>query len=237
MAGNHDVWTVLPHDPLEELTENLWRVEGSMSGMPVRRCMIVLRLRDGRLVIHNPIALEEAEMKRIEAWGTPSILVVPNGWHRIDARPFKARYPSLRVVCPEKARAKVEQVVPVDGTFDSFDPASDEVVFRHLPGVKHEEGVMEARSRDGLSLVFNDLIHNNPPFSGLQGLFFGLMTGKDPPRHHRAVGAMIIHQKKALRDELLRLADTPDLRRVLVAHGAPILSGAAEALRHVAAAL
>lgn len=237
MADTHRRWTVLPHDPLEKLTENLWRVEGSMGNMPVRRTMFVLRLRDGRLVIHNAVALAEPEMKEIEAWGTPAILVVPNGWHRIDAAPFKERYPALRVVCPEKASRKVAEVVPVDGVFDAFDPGSDEVAFRHLPGVKHEEGVMEARSADGLSLLFNDLIHNNHPRPGLQGFVFSVLTGRAPPRHHRALGLMLIRDRKALRQELLRLADTPDLRRVLVAHGPPILTGAAEALRHVAAGL
>lgn len=31
--------------------------------------MTLIRLEDGRLVIHNGIALEEEEMRRIEEWG------------------------------------------------------------------------------------------------------------------------------------------------------------------------
>jgi hypothetical protein len=237
MPAAHERWKVLPHDPIEHITENIWRVEGDLEGPPVRRTMFVVRLADGRLVIHNAMALGAAEMQAIEAWGTPSVLVVPNGWHRLDARVYKERYPALRVVCPAAARKKVEKVVPVDGTFEAFDPGSNEVAFRHLPGVKHEEGVMEVRSADGLSLLFNDLISNVPRRKGLTGFVYRLLAGSGQPRHHRMVAAFIVRDRSALRAELLRLAALPDLRRVLVAHGAPITERAAEALRGVAMAL
>lgn len=235
MAVASPEWIVLPHGPIESLAENLCRVEGDLPNVPVRRSMFVVRLRDGRLVIHNGMALAEPEMKQIEAWGAPSILIVPNGWHRVDARAYKARYPGIQVVCPSAARKSVEKAVPVDGVFGAFDPKSDEIVLRDLPGVKPEEGVVEVRSADGVTLFFNDLIHNNPPGTG--GFLYGLFAGDGPPRHHRGVVVMIVRDRAALRAELVRLSETPDLRRILVAHGAPILSGAREALRQVAAGL
>jgi hypothetical protein len=237
MPAAHERWRVLPHDPIEHLADNLWRVEGDLEGPPVRRTMFVARLRDGRLVIHNAMALAEPDMQAIEAWGTPSVLVVPNSWHRLDARVFKERYPGLQVVCPEAARRKVEEVVPVDGAFGAFDLGTDEVALRHLPGVKHEEGVMEVRSSDGLSLLFNDLISNNPRQKGLTGLAYQVMAGAGRLRHHRLVALLIVRDRQALRDELMRLAALPDLRRVLVAHGAPVTEGAGEALQGVAAGL
>lgn len=237
MAAANDTWKVLPHDPIDRLTENLWRVEGDIEGPPIRRTMYVARMSDGRLVIHSAIALRDEEREALEAWGTPSVLVVPNGWHRLDAPAYKKRYPGLRVVCPEAGRKKVEQVVPVDGTYGSFDLGSDEVVLRPLPGVKPEEGVMEVRSRDGLALVFNDLLCNNARPKGVSGLVYDLLAGTGRLRHHRMVTRLIVRDRAALREELLRLASLPDLRRVLVSHGAPVVESAGEALRGVAVGL
>ncbi len=68
------------------------------------------------------MALDEASMARLAAWGPPKILLVPNDFHRLDARIVKDRFPDLRVLCPAAARKKVEQVVAVDGTYADFPP-------------------------------------------------------------------------------------------------------------------
>ena len=35
------------------------------------------------------------------------LLVVPGGFHRLDAKIYKARYPQVKVLCPAGARQKV----------------------------------------------------------------------------------------------------------------------------------
>ncbi len=104
-------WNVLPHGPIEVLAENLRWVQGSLPGMSLKRVMTVARMADGRLVIHNAIALEDGAMKEIEAFGTPAFLIVPNGGHRLDAPAYKKRYPALSVFAPKGARKKVEEVI------------------------------------------------------------------------------------------------------------------------------
>jgi hypothetical protein len=111
MAKPFDQWTVCLHGPVEKVAENLWRVAGPFPGAPFSRKMTVARLSDGRLVIHNAIALDDDEMKQLEAWGTPTFLIVPSGAHRMDAKIFKDRYPSMRVIAPPGGRKKVEEVV------------------------------------------------------------------------------------------------------------------------------
>ena len=76
-------WTVLEHRPIEKVANNLWRVSGLMGS--VQRQMTLARMRDGRVVVNNAIALDAASMAELEAWGEPSVLVVPNGFHRQDA--------------------------------------------------------------------------------------------------------------------------------------------------------
>jgi len=44
-------WKVLPHKPIEKLAENLWRVEGDLEGMPLKRVMAIAKRADGSLEV------------------------------------------------------------------------------------------------------------------------------------------------------------------------------------------
>ena len=104
-------WKVLAHEPLVKLADNLLWVRGALPGMSLKRTMLVVRLSDGQLLIHNAIALDEASMAELERFGKPAYLIVPNGGHRLDAPAYKRRYPELRVFTPKGSRARVEQVI------------------------------------------------------------------------------------------------------------------------------
>jgi hypothetical protein len=237
VAAAHTSWTVLRHGPIVELAENLWRVEGAIPGFAlVDRAMTVVRLGDGRLVIHNAIALDAPSMGRLEAWGRPAVMIVPNGWHRLDARAYRDRYPDLRVACPSGARKRVSEVVDVDCGYEDLALGDDAVTVRYLDGVAPAEGVLEIRSDDGVTVVFNDLINSLPKLRGLFGAFYGLIAGTGRPGHHRMVSRWLVRDRRAFRRELEALADRGP-RRVLVSHGAVIDAHAAEVLRAVAARL
>ena len=94
MPKTNTEWKVLRHGPIERLANNLWWVQGTLPGMSLKRAMVIAKMSDSRLVIHNGIALEKAAMHEIERWGQPAFLIVPNGGHRLDAAGYKARYPS-----------------------------------------------------------------------------------------------------------------------------------------------
>jgi hypothetical protein len=218
MPKAHSDWRVLAHLPIEELSENLWRVQGSLPGMGLKRVMTIAKRADGGLVIHNGIALDDEAMARIEAWGTPSFLIVPNAYHRLDAPAFKKRYPEVKVLCPRGATKKVGDVVTVDGTYDDF-PADAAVRFERLDGVADSEGAMVVESSDGTTLVFNDLLFNMPHAKGMMGFVFRHITqSTGGPRFSRLVRLFIIKDKAALRTNLERLADLPNLVRIIVSH-------------------
>lgn len=230
MPKAFDTWTVFPHRPLEKLADNLWRVEGDIPQGGGTRVMTLARLGDGRLLVHNAIALEESLMQEIEAFGKPAVLVVPNGFHRLDAKVYKARYPEAKVYCPEGARKKVEQVVPVDGSYDDA-PHDDQVSLTHLEGTKKGEGVLLVRSKEGATVTLNDALCNLPTTGGFMGFLFG-PTGH--PSVARIARWLVMKDKQSFKDHLTRLADTPDLTRLIVSHGKMVSNGAAEALRAAA---
>ena len=237
MAKAELVWKVLPHRPLEKLSENLWRVEGDLEGMPLKRVMIVARRADGALIIHNCIALGEDEMAKLQALGPIGYLVVPSGFHRLDIGRFKARYPQAKVLCPRGSREKVAQVVTVDGTYEDF-PPDDAVTLTTLEGMAEREGVMLVRSPDGATAVFNDVLFNMPHVSGVHGFVLKHLTKSSGGlRVSRISSLFIIKDKQALKAHLLRLAETPQLCRIVVAHHETHSGDAAAALRGVAATL
>src|SRR5690606_40207152 len=85
-------WKVGEHGPIEKLEPNLWRVEGEVAGTSLRRVMVLAKMADGGVVVHNGIALEEYLMREIDDWGEVRYVVVPNAYHRLDCARFKRRY-------------------------------------------------------------------------------------------------------------------------------------------------
>ena len=218
MSNTNGEWKVLAHGPIERLAENLWWVQGALPGMSLKRTMAVARMHDGRLVIHNGIAMQEPAMREVEAFGTPAFLIVPNGAHRLDAPAYKRRYPNLTVLAPKGARAKVAEKVQVDGTYEDL-PQDDSVRLEMLHGVGDSEGAMLIRSPDGTTVVLNDAVFNMDRKRDPLGFFFTTLLGSAPgPRISRLAKLVFIKDKAALRGDLERYAAIPDLVRLVVAH-------------------
>lgn len=237
MAKANVTWTVLPHDPIEKLSDRVWRVQGAIGRGPIRRVMTVVQRADGGLIVHNAMALEASAMAELDAWGKVALVVVPNGLHRLDAPLFHARYPTAEVACPAGSRGRVEEVVPVTRTYDEL--ADDGVVaFETLDGTKQREGAMVVREPSGATLVLNDAVFNMPHGSGPSGFVLRYLTASSGgPRVSRIAKLLMISDKRAFRAHLERLAAVPDLRRVIVSHHLVIDDDPAGALRTAAAAL
>jgi hypothetical protein len=221
-------WNVLEHGPIERITERLWRVEGAIPGMTLRRVMAVARRQNGGLVIHSAIALRPAELAELEAWGRPEVLLVPGAYHRLDAPAYVERYPDLRVYAPSACLRKVREVVRVDGSYEDF-PADDVVQVSSVPGTGGREGAMFVRSPEGVSVVLNDVVMNMDRKRDLLGFLFTTLLGSAPgPRVSRLSKLALVTDKRALRAELERLAALPDLAHLIVSHE-KVAHGRAEA--------
>jgi len=233
----HAPWNVLPHGPIEKLEPNLWRVEGTLPRMALRRVMTLVRLEDGRLVVHSAIALDEGSMAEVEAWGRPAVLLVPNAFHRLDAPAWVARYPDIEVRCPPGGRSKIEEVVRVDADLRGFD-GGPTLTIDILDGVGGAEAVLEVRSPGGSSLVFNDALFNMPHGRGVAGFVFRYVMGSTGgPRVTRLFRLLGVKDRARFRTHLERLADTPDLVRIIVSHHEVIDVDPRRVLLQVAASL
>jgi hypothetical protein len=218
MAKVETSWKVLEHGPLQQLAENLWRVEGAIPGMSLRRTMTVVRRADGSLLLHSPIALDEAGQRELEALGPIAVLVVPNHGHRLDAPAYKARYPEAAVFCPRGGREKIAEVVAVDATYDDYTDDGT-VRFETLDGVAAGEGALIVRSQDGVTVVLNDAVMNMDRKKDVLGFLFTTVLGSAPgPRVSRLARLLYVKDQPALRRHLERLANLPNLQRLIVSH-------------------
>jgi hypothetical protein len=172
-------------------------------------------------------------MQKLEAFGVPRYLIVPGDLHRMDARPWKDRYPQLRVIAPAAARAKVEEVVHVDATAVSFgDP---KVTYMTVPGTGEREAALLVDGGGGTTLVLNDLIFDLADRPGLRGWLFKAigMTGTEahiptPIRLRKVV------DKGALSVALEHWAHLPQLERVIISHGRILVEDPAGVLDRIA---
>lgn len=231
-------WTVLPHGKLSRVDDDLLTVTGEMK-MPIGdfpRRMTVARLADGRLIIFSAIALDEDEMRALEEFGTPAFLIVPNERHRMDIKIWKDRYPLIQVIAPEGARAKVEELIPVDATTVHFEDPHYRLIT--VPGTAESEFALEVKTPSGSTLIINELIWNVdglPGFGGWVGKALGL-TGPEPkiPAVTRFAS---IKDKDALRGQLKTWARMEGLKRILVSHGSMITQDPSGTLTRLADSL
>jgi len=239
LAKPHSEWTVLPHGKLKRLEHNLLSVTGTMNMPPmgaVTRRMTIVRLGDGRLIIYSAISLDEVEMNALESYGTPAFLIVPGDIHRMDAKPWKDRYPALKVIAPAGARDKIEDVLHVDATGVDFgDPT---VHFMAMPGTGDTEAVLVVETASGTTVILNDLIFdlaNRPGFSGWLFKMIG-MTG-DVPHIPLPVRLKEVKDKQAVSAQLDRWALMPNLQRVIISHGDIIAEAPGDVLKRISTEL
>jgi hypothetical protein len=213
-------WIVTHHDPIEELEENLWTVNGDVPGFPVgcgmQRRMCIIKLGDGRLAFYNAIPLDEDALARVRAWGTPAILIAPIYFHTMDAPAFAEKLGLQTFI----ARSGVELLKPAIPGVLPLEELPKELEFSILAGTKFGEPAFIIRSGLRVSLLLCDAWQNSRPGFGMGGLMFKLMgfTGSGPrtPPFYKWRAAA---DKGAIKRDLLKLAEMPGLVRLVPSHG------------------
>jgi hypothetical protein len=222
---------ILPHGEFEELAPGLWSLTGSLP-IPLRRNMIVYRLADGSLLLHSVIALDEAGMTKLESLGRPGVMIVPASGHRMDANFYKRRYPKLKVISPAASRSKIDPIIKTDATCEETLPAFG-IGLHPMLGFRQGEIAYELPIQGGRALVLCDALANADHPAGLggkvmQAVLGGVKTRLGVPR---IVRVMMVSEKEAARGAIKRLADIKNVEVISVAHGRPVRSNCAEALR------
>jgi Domain of unknown function (DUF4336) len=223
-------WRVAKHGPLTEVASGLWTVDAELDLLPIGRRMTVMRVADGGLAVHSAVACDDATMAAIDALGPVRYLIVPSGYHRLDAPRFAARYPEAKVVAMPASHGRVGERVKVAGDYALL-PVGGPLSFEPLVGLP-AEAVFIHRGDDGReTLVFNDGLMNLPnKLPGFKGWVVKAIGSTGGPKVTRTAQLGLVKDRAAYADHLRRLAARPQLARIVPGHGAVILDGAAAAL-------
>ncbi len=235
MAKARREWTVVGHEPIEKLEDNLWAVQGNVPGAPFPRRMCIVRRSDGTLLFFHAIPLEERALAEVAAWGRPADLVVGHHQHAIDADAFSRKL-GLRVYGPRAVAEKLRERVDVAGNLEDVRP-DEALSVGSVPGSRLAEAVLTVRSGGGarVSLLFADVIQNGEP-ERIPWVFraLGFAGG---PKVVFAYRRLFMADRAALKAALAGWARLPGLSRIVPCHGRVIGEGAAAALAAAAAAL
>lgn len=202
------------------------------SGVKLRARTSVIRLDDGRLVIHSPTPPTDAWLAQVAELGEVSWLVVPNCFHHLGTPPAAAAFPNAKVVAPRSAAAK-NPALRVDVEISAF--AHAELAVIPLEGIPFlDETLLYHRPTE--TLFGADVMLRADDDDHWSWRFAARVTGcyqrwRVPPDVKRKVA------DKAAASRSLRALEALPIKRIVVAHGQVIedapLAHLTEALRLV----
>jgi hypothetical protein len=194
--------------------------------------MTILRLTEGKLLIHNAIRLHDEDYADLEKIGEVAWIVAPNYLHSSEAHVYKRRYPGARLFLPKKKHEEWDGRSLVDGVLPDDWPAElrKEVDCHHLLGTRYiDESVFLHRA--SRTLLTADLVFNmqNEPV-GLERVMYGLN------RIYKRFGPSRFFKFVAIRDrvgfrESIEKILAWDFDRVIMSHGDVLDTGGREKLR------
>lgn len=223
---------------LTPLAPDLWEYNAPMTvlGMAIGHRLTVVRLADGSLWLHSPVAYSAELAAALAALGPVAHIVAPNCIHDTYLEGWFAAYPGARF---HGARG-FSQVRPdlkfTDSLGDTPPPAWADVIHQHLlRGMPRVNEVVFCH-RPSRTLIVTDLLFNLGP--DMPWLSRVLLRINDC---YCKVGASrllrsTIKDRAALKMSLERVL-TWDFDRVVLSHGRNLESGAKEILRNAFAFL
>lgn len=211
---------------------DLWTVDRPLrfGGIALGTRMSVVRLRDGGLFLHSPVALDPALRPALEALGAPRFAVAPNRFHHLFAGPYRQAFPAIQLFAapglPEKRRDLVFDAVLGDDPPAAWTGEIDQAFVGGCP-LLNEVAFCHRRSR---TLLLCDVAFNiGPTAPWLTRAVFAAIGGyrRFGPT---ALESLLIRDRAAARRALEKILAW-DFERVVVAHGEVLESGGREALR------
>jgi hypothetical protein len=216
---------------LQPIANQLW-VEARplrFAGIETGTRMSVVRLADGRLFVHSPVALDGATRAAVDALGRVAALVAPSRFHHLYVGEWVRAYPDAVVcACPglEKKRpdlrwqrilgdeAEPEWRGEIDQVFFAARTLENEVVFFH---------------RASRTMICSDVIFNLGSHPArLTRVVARLMGSRKPGA--TLLERVMIRDRAGAREQIGRMLAWK-AERIVLAHGDIIESGGHEVLR------
>ena len=186
--------------------------------------MTVIRLPDGRLLLHSPVRLDPETKQALDAIGPVRWVVAPSKVHHFFVGEYARAYPAARLLAapglPEKRNDLHFHGVLGDGPPAEWEGAVELHLFRGAPYI-NEVVFFHAPSR---TLILTDLAFNmvRAP-RGRARVFCWVVGASGRFGPHRMV-RLTIRDRRAARASLQQILSW-DFDRVIVTHGDVLESG------------
>lgn len=193
-------------------------------------CSTAIRLKNGKVILISPLNPKKCEYDSLRAIGEVSVIVSPNEFHHLFIQAAKNEFPRAQLwAAPglEKKRADV----PWDRIFVRDDwPFGDELAPLAVAGMPRVNEVVFFH-KASRTLVVTDLFFNLGHAQGWGArVIFGLLGTFNRFAMSRFLH-LLARDKVAFQSSLKTMLNW-DFDRLIVAHGAPIESGAKEKAKH-----
>jgi hypothetical protein len=215
---------------LEPLADGVWFTTAPVSflGLELTSTMTVLRLGDGSLLVHSPVALTPERKSEVDSLGRVAHLYSPNTFHYLRLGEWSAAYPNARVHA-SRGLASKRRDLRIDrfhgDTEPDFAGAVDELP---IDGFRLEESALFYRP--ARTLVVADLVHNIGSSDHAWTRFYARMMGfYDRVAVSRVIRLTAFDDRRAARRSVDAVCALP-FDRIVVGHGAPIVTDAHRAL-------
>lgn len=219
---------------LKDFGTDIWIAEGPVvvgaAGFCYPTRMAVMRLTSGDLVVWSPVSLSPELRQAVDELGPIGFIIPPNALHHSFVGEWQAAYPHATTLAPPNLADKRTDL-RFDGALSTAVPSSwaeqiDLVIFENA--IASEAILFHCPS---CTAIFTDLLQNLPEdwYHGWRAIVarFDLMTGPvaEVPRKFR----MATRDRSAARKAIATVLAWPT-KRVLMAHGQPILVDAQQHL-------
>jgi hypothetical protein len=213
--------------PLTRRTEGIYTEEAPQTflGLHVGTRMAVVKLADGSLLVHSPIALDGLRAE-IDALGEVAHVVCPNVYHHLYAGDWAKAYPKALVHAP-RALEKKRPDLRIDRVLDESS-WGDEITTLHVDGCMLDETVLV--HRPSRTLISADLLENFTDSDHLPTRLYLKAGGIWKKPGWNRFMRFVYRDKRAARKSVDQLLEQ-DFDRVLIAHGDVIESGGKDAIR------
>jgi hypothetical protein len=217
---------------LTPFADNVWIADMPLrfAGISVGARMTVVKLSDGRLLLHSPISPSDELRAEVEKLGRPSLLLAPNKYHHLYVKHWMDAYPDAQAWAAPglaKKRQDVTFTGQVEDAAGPWAPDLEHLCWRGAPMV-NEVPLYHRASR---TLICCDLVHNlGADRPGMTKLIFSLLGGYGAVKTN-FLDKMATRDRPAARASLERVLAW-DFDRLIMAHGTPVQTGAHAAIEN-----
>lgn len=217
---------------LTSFAEGVWIDSGPVRivGTRLTTTMTVLRLGEGKLLLHSPLAMTAERRAEVEALGSVSHVYAPNLFHHLWIGDWATAFPSAQVHAAA-GLAKKRPDLRVDRVHGSDAPRA----FAGFVGEQPIDGFRLHETalfyRPAQTLLVTDLVHNvGRPQDAWSKVYTKTMGFYDRVALSRALRWTAFSDRAAARRCIDTLLALP-FERLVMGHGEPLKEGAREALR------